>query len=118
MAFFDNWRVQLASINSLDNESERRVQGLQNEYCIASANRQQAIFEEYRSSVDKIQVQLTPFLSTGALFSAMWEKSCELYPELKAIKDNNVRHAILACSTKEAQDTLLRKYLTSGHSQS
>ena len=114
MAFFDNWRVQLASINAYNDESERCVQALEDEYCLASVKRQQSIFEEYNSLVNEVQSRLgysTFTLTFGMFFSAMWAKSIELYPELSVIKCNHTRHAILACSTKEEQDKVLDEYL-------
>ena len=111
MAFFDNWRVQLASINALNNETERRLQALENEYPFANAARQESIFEEYTSSVNRSQAMLVSNDTPGTFFSFLWAKSCELYPELADIKDNDTRHAILACPTKEAQDKVLHDYL-------
>lgn len=51
--------------------------------------------------------------NTSELLSAMWAKSCELFPELAVIQDNDARHKVLMCSTKEAQDEVLREYLSS-----
>lgn len=121
MAFFENWRVQLGSIGALNNENESRLQSLEIEYSSADAARQQEIFEEYKNSANRSQSVLatTTFtMTTGMIFSMMWAKSCELFPELAVIKDNDTRHAILACPTKEAQDNVLREYLARTNSSS
>ena len=121
MAFFDNWRVQLASVNALTQEIGEHVDELERAYSIGSKTSQQMIFAEYEKSTAKIQGQLqrvpthtivpTYTMTTGMFFSMMWTRSVELYPELAAIECNHTRHAILACSTKEAQDKVLREYL-------
>ena len=122
MAFFDNWRVQLASIGALSEEQERLLQSLETEYSSADAARQEKIFEEYTDSVNRSQCTLvttaTFTMTTGTIYSMMWVKSCELFPELAVIKDNDTRHAILACSTKEAQENVLRQYLARTNSSS
>jgi hypothetical protein len=50
-------------------------------------------------------------LTTGNLFNAMWELVIQKNPEYENIKDNNFRHAILACSTIKAQERLYQQYL-------
>ena len=121
MAFFDNWRVQLASVNALTPEMEEHVEALEKAYPISSETGKQMIFAEYEKSTAKIQGQLqrvpthtivpTYTMTTGMFFSMMWAKSVEMNPELAVIECNHTRHAILACSTKEAQDRVLHEYL-------
>lgn len=112
MSFFDNWRVHFASICALS-ENESRLQDLEDEYHSANTERQQEIFDEYTNSVNRSQstLAITNTITTGAMFSILWTMSCEQYPELAAITDDNTRHAILACPTKEAQDRVLSEYL-------
>lgn len=111
MAFFDNWRVHFASTLSYDEGTERRLQSLEEEYATADAGRQQEIFQEYKDSVNGTQRKPVSYVNVGDIFSLMWAKSCELYPELAVVTDDNARHAILACRTKEQQDAMLREYL-------
>lgn len=119
MAFFDNWRVQLASVNALTPQMEDHVNALEKAYSIGSETGRQMVFAEYEKCTAKIQGQLsqrpttiTHTMTTGMFFSALWTKSVEMNPELAVIECNDTRHAILACSTKEAQDRVLRDYLT------
>lgn len=113
MAFFDNWRVHFASTRSYDEGTERRLQSLEEEYATADAGRQQEIFQEYKDSVDGTQRKLAsgPYVNVGDILFLMWAKSCKLYAELAVVTDDNARHAILACRTKEEQDAVLREYL-------
>lgn len=121
MAFFDNWRVQLASVNALTPQMGEHVDELEKVYSMSSETDKQMIFANYQKSTVKIQEQLqrgpttytmTTGMTTGMLFNMMWTKSVELYPELAVIECNHTKRAILACSTKEAQDKVLRDYLT------
>ena len=118
MAFFDNWRVQLASVNALTPHMQEHVDELERAYSIGSEVGKQMIFAEYEKSTANIQEQLQPrfttttyTMTTGMFFSMMWTKSVEMNPELAVIECNHTRHAILACSTKEAQDRVLHEYL-------
>lgn len=94
MPFFDNWRVQLASIRSLNDETERDLAALEKEYSVADTDRQQEIFEVYLDQVNRVQANLAPCFTTttGTVFPLMWIQSCQLYPELKVINDNHTRH--------------------------
>jgi len=110
MSFFDNWRVQLASCNAYTPTMEQHIAKLELEWTGADTLRRNKIFEEYRYSTSKTQCPM--FITTGMLLNAMWQQSCERWNELKVIDDDNTKHAILACSTKEAQDKILEDFLS------
>ena len=115
MSFFDNWRVQLASINAYNPSTEKKISALETEYATANTARREQIFSEYANSSGKIQEKLVVTTdvstTTGAFFHMMWLQSCQLYPELKVIDDIDTQHAILACRTKVAQDQVLNEFL-------
>ena len=104
-------------VNALSPQMGEHLDELETAYSIGSETGKQMIFTEYEKSTAKIQEQLcqrstTYTMTTGMFFSMMWTKSVEMNPELAVIECNHTRHAILACSTKEAQDKVLRDYLT------
>lgn len=49
--------------------------------------------------------------TTGDLFNIMWTYTVKQYPKYEKINNNNFRHAILSCSTAEAQERVYQKYL-------
>ena len=50
-------------------------------------------------------------MTTGDLFNIMWTYTVKQYPKYEEINNNSFRHAILACSTVEAQERLYQQYL-------
>ncbi len=52
-------------------------------------------------------------MNTGDIFRMMWLIAIEQYPKLAVIDDDNYAHAILACTTEEAQDDVLKRFLES-----
>ena len=51
------------------------------------------------------------YITTGDLFNVMWTYTVKQYPKYEEINNNSFRHAILACSTVEAQERLYQQYL-------
>ena len=49
--------------------------------------------------------------TTGLFYQIMWEKTLQKYPHLGVITDSDYIHAILACTTQEAQNLVLDNYL-------
>lgn len=124
--FFDNWRVQYASCSKYNEIIEAKITAFENEYHTASLPRKDEIFRIYHDEVEEIeetksrnqrapvlasQGTMTTFTTVGAIFNGLWQMSVERYPELAAITDSHTQHAILACSTKAAQDQVLHQYL-------
>lgn len=109
MAFFDNWRVQYAQVGAYNNEVEKRIQGLEKEYIEGSEEMKTQIFEQYQREASTSMIS-TSMMSSNFFISALWKKSCQLYPELNEVDDQNVIHAILNCSTKEQQDKILSSF--------
>ena len=104
MAFFDNWRVQYAQVGAYNNDVEKRIQGLEKKYIEGSEEMKTQIFEQYQREAS------TSMMSSNVFISALWKKSCQLYPELNEVDDQNVINEILNCSTKEEQDEILSSF--------
>ena len=51
-------------------------------------------------------------MTTEDLYNIMWAQIVKNHPKYQEIEDNNFRHAILACSTIEAQEIIYQYYLT------
>lgn len=49
--------------------------------------------------------------TTGDLFNIMWTYTVKVNPKYEQINNNSFRHAILACSTVEAQERVYQQYL-------
>lgn len=118
MAFFDDWRAQLKSVQALTPILAEHLDDMEKLYPLAGERGKQMMFTEYQKATAKIQAErertyttTTYTMTTGMFFSALWTRSVEMYPELAVIEDNDTRHTILACSTKYAQDRVLREYL-------
>lgn len=50
-------------------------------------------------------------LQIGDLFNYMWEEAIKENPEYENIKDNNFRHAIIACANKKQEKEVYEQYL-------
>lgn len=48
---------------------------------------------------------------SGDILGMMWLVTIKRYPKLAIIDNNNYIHEILACSTEEAQDRILDRFL-------
>lgn len=112
--FFDNWRVQAASVNLLDDNMSQSIDKLEAEYAISSEERQQQIFNEYCMFSIKIQENLCNFLKEkrnarcSVTEDRLWQQIIKLYPYLSDIKDSGTRKAILCCKTEDE----IRQYIS------
>ncbi len=103
--FFDNWRVQAASMNLLNDNMSQSIDKLETEYAISSEERQQQIFSEYRMFSTKIQEKICDKLQEKRRCyiseDRLWQQTIQLYPYLSDIKDSDTRKAILCCKTED-----------------
>ena len=53
MACFDNWRVQAAALNLLDNDLDKLITRKEGEYKEGDSDKQTAIFVEYHQFVNR-----------------------------------------------------------------
>ena len=113
--FFDNWRVQAASVNLLNDNMSQSIDKLETEYAISSEERQKQIFNEYCMFSTKIQENLCNFLQEkrnarrcSMTEDRLWQQTIKLYPYLSDIKDSDTRKAILCCKTEDE----IRQYIS------
>lgn len=112
MSFFDNWRVQLASLNKYNNETEKEISNYETKYETANELEKKNIFDIYSEQTNRIQTNLVTNLhSVGNILEAMWAWTCQKYPHLSIINDNDTKHSILQCRTESEQDAIFNEWL-------
>lgn len=117
MLFFDNWRVQAATVGVLDDNMSQKIDAVEKEYAVSSPHRKTEIFNEYCKFSSKIQEHICDSLAKRQyvrclrMESGLWKRTVQLYPYLSEITDTDTKKAILCCKTEEEQDSVLARYL-------
>ena len=116
MSFFDNWRVQLASLNKYNDKTEK-ISNYETKYQTANEVEKKKIFDIYSEQINRVQTNLvsnisnSQFLCMGDMLEAMWAWTCQKYPHLSIINDNDTKHSILQCRTESEQDAIFNEWL-------
>ena len=116
MSFFDNWRVQLASLNKYNDNTEEEISHYENKYQSANEVEKKKIFDIYSEQTNRVQTNLvsnisnSQFLGVGDMIDAMWIITCQTYPHLSIIDDSDVKHAILQCRIESQQEAIFNEW--------